>query len=164
MLSNYYAKYNLILIDGNQFFRDAFSCFLAAVYNLSIYNKNVNNSITIPTNNDTTNLLTNCLNYSLGTYLKENKNYLKKNKIFANIVFCFTLNTIKENQEIFEYISENIINKHINKYIQSLKRKKINFHIHTHSKPITFTKSFNCIVVPTGEIIETLNIINFKLS
>jgi len=164
MLSIYYTKYNLILIDGNQYFREAFQCFLSLVYNLSIFKKDEHNNITIPTTEESVQLLTGCLNNYLNIYITECKKFIKQKKIYCNTVLYFSLNTIEKNQEIFNYIDKQYILKYINKYINNLKKKKINFYIHKLNETINFSENFQEILNVSGKTVEILNIINFKLS
>lgn len=162
MKSNLYPKYNILLIDGSTFFDEAFTCFLDHIYSLNLHTTNLDQEIYITPSADVIDILHSCLLH-IHTDIKESKKFINTHKIYCNIVLYFNLQDLEQTQEIFKYFNKTFIFKHINVFLKSLNKKKINYYICKNNEKINFTSNFSTIITTTGKIQETLNIINFNL-
>jgi hypothetical protein len=143
----YYPKYNIVLINSNDIFINAFVCFLDNIY------------VTSPANiKETKILLNNCLyTYFLNILQNTSSSYSQYN----NIVFYYNLNLQYVNIEIFKYICKD---KFINIIKQFITKNKNIFLFFKNNKNLNFNNSLIPKVKITGEEQEILNAINKKLA
>lgn len=142
----YYPKYNVVLINSNNIFIDAFVCFLDSIYT------------TPPDNLKETKIL---LNSCLYTYfLKILKSTSASYTQYINVVFYYNINFQDVNIEIFKYINKNKFFNIINNFI--LKNKNI-FLFYKNNKKLSFNNGLISKITITGEEQEILNVINKKL-
>lgn len=164
MNGKYFPRYNILLIDGKDIFAAAFECFLERIYSLSLYLKK-DNDISIPSTEETKNILILCLNLAIDTAIKQARKYIKDSKVFCNIVVYFNLNYLESNLEIFNYTNKESVFKIVNNFIKHCKKRKINFFIDKIQNSIEFALAkIDIDNNPSAKIKETLNIINFNLS
>ena len=143
----YYPKYNIILINGNDIFIDAFICFLDKIY--------ITSSSSIK---ETKIILNNCL-YSY--FLNVLNNTSLSCKQYKNIVFYYNLNIQDVNIEIFKYICKE---KFIHIIKQFILKNKNMFLFYRSNKNINFNINLIPKIKITGEEQEILNAINKKLA
>lgn len=163
MKSNYYPKFNLLLVDGREIFNTAFTCFLDIMYQLSSFKKNDDGDMYLHACDNTKKILSTCL-LSTEEYIKIIKLHMKQNKLFCNIILYFNLQDLEQTQEIFKYIDKSVVFAQINKVLKTFKRKKVQYYIYNLAEKINFTENYKVINTPAGKVQEVLNIINFKLS
>ena len=163
MKSNYYPKFNILLVDGKEVFNTIFTCFLDIMYQLSSFKEDSVGNVHIPACDETKEILYKCL-LTAEEHIKPIKHHIKQNKLYCNIIIYFNLQDLEQTQEIFKYIDKSVVFTQINKALKIFKRKKIQYYIYNLTEKINFTENYKTINIPTGKAQEVLNIINFKLS
>jgi hypothetical protein len=143
----YYPKFNLILINGNDIFIDAFICFLDTIYISSSSNTK-----------ETKNILNGCL---YRYFLNAQHTTSQACNNYNNIIFYFNLSLDNVNIEIFKYINRD---KFINLIKQFILKNKNIFNFYKSNKIIQFNNNLKPKVRITGEEQEILNTINKKLA
>lgn len=151
----------LLLIDGNNLLEQSFTYFLDYTYTAKLY-KEKDNNITIPNNivkHVFSHIITN--NYSL--FLKNIFNFKAKNKLYCNSCVCFSLNFFNDLHEIYTYTNKKIIVSECNKFIKKIKKHNI-IEIMPCLNFLDFKPNIYVKKSVKGEISDTINNINFKIS
>jgi hypothetical protein len=143
----YYPKYNIILINSNNIFSEAFVCFLDNIYNIPYV-----------TPKETKIILNDCLYTYFFDILK---NISVSHKQYNNVVFFYNFTMQDYNADIFKYICKDKFTSIIKQFI--LKNKNT-FNFFKNNKNIHFNTCLKPRVKITGEELEILNAINKKLT
>ena len=161
----YFPKYNLLLLNGKNIFINAYECFLEKAYILQLYKVDSNN-VSLDCTPQVIELLISCLQTSVQQSHETAQLYIRNNKIYCNIVTCFSLTFLQNNLEIFKYLSKDTVFKYTNKFIKSKKNKKYYFFIDNNLKSTVYQTESDIVTesTPTSKLKDVLNIINFNLS